>query len=111
MRAPSLGRAVPVKTPQAAVCGEFPISHRPTIGSATEIKSRICGSSVNSFPHIDFRTVVKTKAESPKPNAMVMPIMAVHCAREGWPAPKAWPTRVVKLQLNANGNTYNNAVV
>ncbi|KDO49676.1 hypothetical protein CISIN_1g033820mg [Citrus sinensis] len=72
MRAPSLGRAVPVKTPQAAVCGEFPISHRPTIGSATEIKSRICGSSVNSFPHIDFRTVVKTKAESPKPNAMVM---------------------------------------
>ncbi|KAK3015786.1 hypothetical protein RJ639_005441 [Escallonia herrerae] len=57
MLAPRAGLALPLKTPQPVVCGQFPSSHRPTTGIATAVNKRISSSTMkarwlapNSFP-------------------------------------------------------------
>ncbi len=111
MLAPMVGRALPRNTPQPVVCGQFPSSHKPTIGMAMAIRDKILLLLVKIWPHLWRIVVVKVVAiiatTPAHPKATSIAVRAL----PGRLAPSSLLTRVDTAKLSADGKMYTNDVV
>ncbi|CAA7387749.1 unnamed protein product [Spirodela intermedia] len=105
MLAPTLGRALPRRTPQPVVWGQLPSSHSPAMGSAAAVSSRISSSAVKSRPHRCRTAMVKPMARRPITAEQPRDTTAAARARAGRPAPSSFPTRVETPRLREEGKT------
>jgi hypothetical protein len=104
MFAPTFGLAVPLKTPQPVVCGQFPSSQRPIIGKTSDVNAMISLSCVNMLAHTFLTITAKARAENPKMKLKERPTLAASFAFMGWLAPSSLPTLVDTLKLREEGN-------
>uniref|UniRef100_A0A7C9DHJ0 Uncharacterized protein n=1 Tax=Opuntia streptacantha TaxID=393608 RepID=A0A7C9DHJ0_OPUST len=103
MWAPTLGRAVPLRTAQPVVCGQFPSSQSPMMGRTNVVSLMISGSLVNMLAHLCLTMKVKNRAEKPIMKLKNRPVVAARLARFGRAAPSSLPTRVERLMLREEG--------
>ncbi|WRX17417.1 hypothetical protein QQP08_009904 [Theobroma cacao] len=111
MFAPDFGLAVPRKTPQPVVCGQFPSSQSPSIGKTIDVKAMISGSSVNMVAHFFLTSIAKANAESPMTELEERPTIAASFALFGLLAPSSFPTLVDTPKLKEDGKMYIKDVV
>ncbi|WVZ11245.1 hypothetical protein V8G54_015775 [Vigna mungo] len=111
MFAPNFGLAVPLKTPQTVVWGQFPSSQSPMIGNTIDVKARISPSPVNIFAQTFLTEIANAKAENPNTKLKQSPTSAAIFALTGFPAPNSFPTRVDTPKLKDDGKMYIKAVV
>ncbi|KAK2967566.1 hypothetical protein RJ640_030437 [Escallonia rubra] len=108
MLAPRAGLALPLKTPQPVVCGQFPNSQSPTTGIATAVNKRISSSNMKARPQAFRIVVMNDMAMKPVKVAHDNAIRDEVLALAGWLAPNSFPTRVDTAKLSAEGKIYCN---
>ncbi|KAG5616862.1 hypothetical protein H5410_016686 [Solanum commersonii] len=97
------GLAVPLKTPQPVVCGQFPNSQSPIIGKTTDVNANISLSLVNILAQTFLTVTAKNRAVKPKMKLPARPTMAATFALPGLLAPSSFPTLVDTLKLRDDG--------
>lgn len=103
MLAPKVGLALPLRTPQPVVCGQFPSSQSPATGITIAANDKMALSFVKICPQAFLIVVMNDIAmkldKTAHDNAIVDEVLAVL----GWLAPNSLPTRVETARLKDEG--------
>uniref|UniRef100_A0A5K1H030 Uncharacterized protein n=1 Tax=Nymphaea colorata TaxID=210225 RepID=A0A5K1H030_9MAGN len=103
MFAPVLGLAVPLSTPHPVVCGQFPNSQSPMMGSTLAVILIISPSPVYILAHLFLTMVVKNRAAKPSTKLQQSPTTTDFFALSGLLAPSSLLTLVETPKLREEG--------